>query len=135
MPLYFAKNLPFSCYDMKTEAGVPSFTNNDNYKLYNLSKKFMANNRHFPVKALGHSMKDTKILSDDVFLTNRIKKGGIGDIIVASVDDGAVVKRLRLSKKKGVTKLISENECYPDIDDEGQELRFWGVAVKVVREY
>ena len=55
------------------------------------------------------------------------------DIIIASVDNGAVVKRL--SQKNGITKLVSENEDYPDIEDEEQNLYFWGVVAKVIREY
>ena len=39
------------------------------------------------------------------------------------------------SQKNGITKLVSENEDYPDIEDEEQNLHFWGVVAKVIREY
>jgi len=33
-----------------------------------------------------------------------------------------------------VTKLISENKDYSDIEDEDQNLHFWGVVTKVIRD-
>jgi SOS-response transcriptional repressor LexA len=88
---------------------------------------------HFLVKVSGYSMKDAGILPDDILLVNKSKEARDGDIIIASVDNGAVVKRL--SQKNGVTKLVSENDDYPDIEDEEQNFHFWGVVAKVIREY
>ena len=129
------KDFALPLFDMKVEAGVPNFTDSDNYELYNLGEKFMAQNPndHFLVKVSGYSMKDAGILPDDILLINKAQEARDGDIIIASVDNGAVVKRL--SQKNGITKLVSENEDYPDIEDEEQNLYFWGVVAKVIREY
>ena len=66
-------------------------------------------------------------------MVNHKKEALDGDIIVASVDNDAVVKRL--SVKDGVTKLVSENDDYSDIEDENQNLHLWGVVTRVIRDY
>ena len=128
------KDFALPLFDMKVEAGVPNFTDSDNYQLYNLNEKFMMSNPddHFLVKVSGYSMKDAGILPDDILLVNKSKEARDGDIIIASVDNGAIVKRL--SQKYGITRLISENEDYPDIEGEEQNLHFWGVVTKVIRD-
>ena len=88
---------------------------------------------YFLVKVQGYSMKDAGILPDDILLVNHNKEAKDGDIIVASVDNGAIVKRL--SQKNGTTKLVSENDDYPDIEDKNQDFHLWGVVARVIREY
>ena len=129
------KDFALPLFDMKVEAGVPNFTDSDNYQLYNLSEIFMVQypENHFLVKVSGYSMNDAGILPEDILLVNKSKEARDGDIIIASVDNGAVVKKL--SQKDGITKLISENKDYPEILDEDQNLHFWGVEAKVIREY
>ena len=128
------KDFALPLFDMKVEAGVPNFTDSDNYELYNLGEKFMAQNPndHFLVKVSGYSMKDAGILPDDILLVNKSKEARDGDIIVASINDGAVVKRL--SQKDGVTKLISDNDDYDNIEDQTLNLHPWGVVTKVIRD-
>jgi SOS-response transcriptional repressor LexA len=77
-------------------------------------------------------MKDAGILPEDLLLVNRKREALDGDIIIASINNGAVVKRL--SQKDGVTKLVSDNKDYHDIEDEDQNLHFWGVVTKVIRD-
>jgi len=129
------KDFAIPLYDMTVSAGTPSITDSDNYELHNLNEKFLINDpdNHFLVKVSGYSMKDAGILPNDLLLVNRKKEARDGDVIVASINDGAVVKRL--SQKYGVTKLISENKDYPDIEDEDQNLHLWGVVTKVIRQY
>lgn len=129
------KELALPLYDLKVEAGTPTFSESDNYQLYNLNDKFIINDHqnHFLVKVQGYSMKDAGILPDDILLVNRKKEARDGDIIVASVDSGAVVKKL--SQKNGITKLISQNKDYPDIEDKDQNLHLWGVVIRVIRQY
>lgn len=128
------KDFALPLYDMTVEAGVPNFTDSDNYQLYNLSEKFIMSNPddHFLVKVSGYSMKDAGILPDDILLINKSKEARDGDIIIASVDNGAVVKRL--SVKNGVTKLISDNDDYDNIEDQTLNLHLWGVVTKVIRD-
>ena len=129
------KELSLPLFDMKVEAGVPNFTDSDNFELYNLNEQFMVSDpdNYFLVKVSGYSMKDAGILPDDILLVNHNKEAKDGDIIVASVDNGAVVKKL--SQKNGVTKLISDNDDYQDIKDKNQDLHLWGVVARVIREY
>ena len=129
------KDFALPLYDMTVEAGSPNITDSDNYELYNLGEKFMMSNPddHFLVKVSGYSMKDAGILPNDLLLVNRKKEARDGDITVVSINDGAVVKRL--SVKNGITKLISDNDDYDDIEDADQNLHFWGVVAKVIREY
>jgi SOS-response transcriptional repressor LexA len=77
-------------------------------------------------------MKDAGILPNDLLLVNRKKEAKDGDVIVASINDGAVVKRL--SVKNGITKLISDNSDYDNIEDQTLSLHPWGVVTKVIRD-
>ena len=114
--------------------GSPEITASDNYELYNLNEKLPINdlNSHFLVKVYGYSMKDAGILPNDLLLVNRKKEARDGDIIVASINDGAVVKRL--SVENGITKLISDNDDYDNIEDQTLNLHPWGVVTKVIRD-
>jgi DNA polymerase V len=129
------KNFALPLYDMTVQAGSPSITDSDNYELYNLNEKFLINDpdNHFLVKVSGYSMKDAGILPNDLLLVNRKKEARDGDIIVASANNRAVVKRL--SQKNGVTKLISDNDDYDNIEDQTLNLHPWGVVTKVIRDY
>ncbi len=128
------KEFALPLYDMTASAGTPSITDCDNYELYNLNEKFLINDpdNHFLVKVSGYSMKDAGILPNDLLLVNRKKEARDGDIIVASINDGAVVKRL--SVKNGITKLISDNDDYDNIEDQTLNLHPWGVVTKVIRD-
>ena len=128
-------SLSLPLYDMSVSAGTPNIADNESYELYNLGEKVLVNNpeNYFLVKVSGESMKDAGIMPDDILLVNRKKEPVNNNIIVAAVDDGVVVKRL--SKKNGVTKLISDNEDYADIDDQNLSLHLWGVVTRVIREY
>jgi len=129
------RNRPIALYDMKVEAGAPAITDSEDYKLYNLNQHFITKNpeNYFLVKVSGYSMKNAGIIPDDMLLVDRKREAKDGDIIVASINNGAVVKRL--SQKDGVTKLISENDDYDDIEDQTLSLHLWGVVIKVIREY
>lgn len=128
------KTLSIPLYDMKVEAGTPAITDSDDYELYNLNEDLFISDpdNYFLVKVSGYSMKNAGILPDDMLLVNRNREAKNGDIIIASIDNGAVVKRL--SQKNGIIKLVSENDDYPDIKDEDQNLHFWGVVTKVIRD-
>ena len=128
------KDFAIPLYDMTVSAGTPSITDSDNYELHNLNEKFLINDpdNHFLVKVSGYSMKDAGILPNDLLLVNRKKEARNGDVIVASINDGVVVKRL--SVKNGVTKLISDNDDYDNIEDQTLNLHPWGVVTKVIRD-
>lgn len=129
------KNISIPLYNMSVEAGTPILTDSEDYNMYKLNDHLIIDNAedNFLVKVSGYSMKNAGILPDDILLVNRKKEALDGDIIVASVDNGAVVKKL--SVKDGITKLISENDDYPDIEDEDQNLHLWGVVTRVIRDY
>lgn len=129
------KNLALPLYDLAFSAGIPATSENDNYELYNLNERFLVDDpdNHFLVKVSGYSMKDAGILPDDILLVNRKKEAKNGDIIIAFVDGGMVVKKL--SHINGITTLISANDDYPDIKDENQNLHLWGVVTRVIRDY
>ena len=129
-----SKNISVPLYNMSVEAGNPMLTDSDDHEMYKLNDNLIISNPedYFLVKVSGYSMKDAGILPEDLLLVNRKREALDGDIIVASINNGAVVKRL--SQKDGVTKLISENKDYSDIEDEDQNLHFWGVVTKVIRD-
>ena len=107
---------------MTAQAGEPIITDSDSFEMYNLNKHLFVSepNNYFLVRVCGYSMKDAGILPNDLLLVNRKKEAFDGDIIVASVNNGVVVKRL--SMKDNITKLISDNEDYDDIEDQNLDL-------------
>jgi len=128
------KTLSIPLYSMTVEAGNPNITDSDDYELYNLNRDMMISDpsNYFLVKVSGYSMKNAGIFPNDMLLVNRKREAKDGDVIVASINDGAVVKRL--SQKDGVTKLISENDDFNDIEDQTLNLHLWGVVTKVIRD-
>ena len=129
------RNISIPLYHMSVAAGTPILTDSEDYNMYKLNDKLIVSNPedNFLVKVSGYSMKDAGILPDDMLLVNRKIEAVHGNIVVVSVDNGAVVKRL--SQKDGVTKLVSENDDYSDIEDENQNLHLWGVVTRVIRDY
>jgi DNA polymerase V len=128
------RNISIPLYNMSVEAGSPLLTDSEDYNMHKLNDILIIDNAedNFLVKVSGYSMKNAGILPNDLLLVNRKKDARNGDIIVASVDSGTVVKRL--SNKNGIIRLISENDDYSDIEDEDQNLHLWGVVTKVIRD-
>ena len=87
----------------------------------------------FLLRVKGDSLKDAYIFSGDIVIVNPNLEAKNGQIVVAILDDAAVVKRFY--KKKNEIELISENPDYKPIVIERKNTSFKlvGIVVGVYR--
>ena len=86
---------------------------------------------YFALRVRGESMLNAGILPGDLVVVRRQETANNGEIVVAMIDDEATVKRL--SRKKGRTWLMPENDAYSPID--GTYAQILGKVAAVVRRY
>jgi DNA polymerase V len=88
----------------------------------------------FLVQVVGESMKGAGILPGDLAIVNKDMRPQDGHIVLAFVDGGFTIKRLKLSKE--ATYLMPENESYPPIKIDAPEAgMFFGVVVGIHRRF
>ena len=87
----------------------------------------------FLLRVKGDSLKDAYIFSGDIVIVNPNLEPRNGQIVVAILDDAAVVKRF--FKKKSQIELISENPEYKPIviDKKYASFKIVGIVVGVYR--
>jgi repressor LexA len=87
----------------------------------------------FLLRVKGDSLKDAYIFSGDIVIVNPNLEPKNGQIVVAVLDDAAVVKRFY--KKKNEIELISENPDYKPIviEKKYQSFKLVGIVVGVYR--
>lgn len=87
----------------------------------------------FLLKVKGDSLKDAYIFSGDIIIVNPNLEPKNGQIVVAILDDAAVVKRFY--KKKNEIELVSENPEYKPIiiDKKYASFKIVGIVVGVYR--
>lgn len=87
----------------------------------------------FLLRVKGDSLKDAYIFSGDIVIVNPNILPKNGQIIVAVLDDTAVVKRFY--KKRNEIELISENPEYKPIviDKKSQNLKVVGIVIGIYR--
>lgn len=135
---YKRHDLPL--YEMKTENGIPSITNKNEYETHKPTDKLLINNiqNHFLIKMSGCHLREEGILENDLLLVDQTKNIQDNNIVIATTDAGmAVIKKL--IKEGNKIKLTCKNDNCPDIEidesDEGSLDRIWGVVTKVIRDY
>ncbi len=88
----------------------------------------------FFVRVEGDSMEGVGIFFGDVLVVDRAVAPQAGRVVVAVVEGGLVVKRLKVIA--GQMLLASENPDYPDIKlQENSDCYVWGVVVGSVRQF
>jgi repressor LexA len=87
----------------------------------------------FLLRVKGDSLKDAYIFSGDIVIVNPHLEPKNGQIVVAILDDAAVVKRFY--KKKNEVELISENPEFKPIvlDKKHPSFKLVGIVVGVYR--
>ena len=87
----------------------------------------------FLLRVRGDSLKDAYIFSDDIVIVNPNLEPKNGQIVVAVLDNAAVVKRFY--KKKNKIELVSENPEYEPIviDKKYSSFKLVGIVVGVYR--
>jgi DNA polymerase V len=88
----------------------------------------------FFVRVEGDSMEGAGIFSGDVLVIDRSVEPKNGHIVVAVVDGGLVVKRVRVTSE-GMS-LVSENAAYaPIVVSPESECTVWGVVTGSIRQF
>lgn len=132
---YKKHELPF--YEMKSEGGVASIADKEQYESRKPTETLLINNiqNHFFVKMSGCHLKEEGILENDLLLVNQTKDLRDNNIVIATADTGkAVIKKL--VKEGDKLRLTCNNDNCPDMEiDENSLDRIWGVVTRVIRDY
>lgn len=98
-----------------------------------ISTLFKIPNYPFLIKVIGDSMNGAGIDTGDTLLVDKVTKAKHGDIVVATINNRLVVKRLNYSYRE--TMLLAENEDYLPIKiKDGDRLDIWGVVTMVIKD-
>ncbi|WP_181308230.1 LexA family transcriptional regulator [Rufibacter sp. XAAS-G3-1] len=90
----------------------------------------------FLVEVVGESMVKAGIMPKDLAIVNRDLKPKDGNIVLAFVDGGFTIKRLRLEKDATYLVAETESDSFPPIRvDSPEDGMFWGVVVGIHRKY
>lgn len=85
------------------------------------------------MRVLGDSMRDCGIFDGDVLVVDRSIDAVSGDVVVVSLNQEPLVKRLALDSC-GNASLLSDNPSYAPINLKGgDELHLWGVVTTNLR--
>lgn len=85
----------------------------------------------FCLWAGGDSMEGDGIFKGDLLVVDKLEEPREGDILIFSVNGEFTAKRLLY--KKDHVELVSSNPKYPPIIvKEGDELKRWGVVIKII---
>jgi DNA polymerase V len=98
------------------------------------SKLFPMNTeKSFLIRVAGDSMINAGIKSGDIVVVDTAMDAENGKIVIASINQKIVVKRIKYNPKDGVT-LYPENSKYPDIKiNRGDKFKVWGVVTAVIK--
>jgi repressor LexA len=88
----------------------------------------------FLIRVKGDSLKDAHIFNGDIIIVNPAKEPVNGQIVVAIIDDAALVKRFY--KKENIIEFRSENPDYEPIilDYKKSNFRIVGVVIGIYRK-
>lgn len=87
----------------------------------------------FFVRVKGDSMKGASIFSGDLLVVDRSITPGNGHIIIACLNGGMIIKRLKL--KHGGVYLVSDNSSYRPIKvSEDHDFKVWGVVTYCIHQ-
>lgn len=133
-PLVFGRPLRLPLMVVRVAAGFPSPAEDYVEGQLDLNEHLI---RHpaatFYVRASGDSMRGAGIHAGDLLIVDRAEPATSGRVVIASVDGELLVKRL--IRQGGRIVLQAENESFAPMsfaEDEGGELRVWGVVTAVV---
>lgn len=121
-------------FSAQVEAGFPSPTDDYAESSLDLNEHLVPHPAAtFFVRVSGHSMTGAGIHHGDLLIVDRSLEARDGCVVVAVLDGGLTVKRLRV--RDGRARLVAERSDHPPIvlDDEGEGV-VWGVASHVVHD-
>lgn len=87
------------------------------------------------MRVLGDSMRDCGIFSGDVLVVDRSIEACSGEVVVVSLNQEPLVKRLMIADD-GSVSLHSDNPAFAPIElKEGDDLHLWGVVTSSLRNH
>jgi len=87
----------------------------------------------FALRTRGDSMRGVGIFSGDILIVDRAETVNDGSIVIAVVDGGFTVKRLR--HRAGKTFLCPENPEFSPIEVTSPDDQIWGVVISSIRNH
>ncbi|HPO34343.1 MAG TPA: transcriptional repressor LexA [Deltaproteobacteria bacterium] len=87
----------------------------------------------FALRVSGQSMRDSGILDGDVVVVRRQTSAGNNDIVVASLEGGTTLKRLRVEEGRAV--LVPDNPAFSAIPVGEDGVAVHGVVVGLLRRF
>jgi len=119
-------------YQCAVAAGFPSPGDDEIDQMLDLNELLVKRPAAtFFVRVSGDSMIKAGIHHNDIIVVDRSIKPEDGKIVIAAVNGELTVKRLY--QKKGVIKLLPENDAYRPIElPEESDLHIWGVVTSVI---
>ncbi len=91
--------------------------------------------KSFMIRVTGDSMINAGIKSGDIVVVDTTLDAKNGKIVIASINQKIVVKRIKYNPNDGVT-LLPENSKYPEIKiHRGDKFKVWGVVTAVIKNF
>lgn len=124
--------VPLPLYESRVQAGFPSVADDRIEQTLDLNCHLIQHEAAtFFVRAIGDSMVGAGIFAGDLLIVDKSLAPTPGKIIVALLDGGFTVKRLKIQNKAIV--LCSENSIFPDIHvKEEDAFEIYGVVTNVI---
>ena len=115
-------------------AGYPSTLTEQAKELVDINNHLIRNEiATYIFRVKGNAITEAGIFDGDVLVVDRSIEPKHNDIVLATVNDEFIVKRLY--QQAGLVKLISKNPIYPPIViKEKDEFAVWGVVTNSVHE-
>ena len=134
LALIASKGYKIPYYSSHIPAGFPSEPSGDIEDYLTPNDLIPHPDSSFIVQVHGDSMIKAGIFDGDLLVVDESVQARHGQIVVASVDGEATVKRLETIH--GVIRLLPENDHYQPIDvPKGGEFRISGVVVRSFRKF
>ena len=119
---------------IKASAGVPSPAENYIDEQLDLNKYLIKNMEStFFIRVSGDSMIDVGIFNDDIIIVDKGLTPMNKSIVIVSLNEELVIKRLLKDRMSKNYYLKSENSKYPNIKfSADSDVKIWGVATYVI---
>lgn len=111
--------------------GIPKYAEENIDTYLELPKQMLGEGTFYILTANGDSMNDAGIEDGDLIIIRQQATAENGDIVVALLDDEALLKRYYRDEMKRCVRLHPENKEYSDVF--ANEVVIQGVAVKVIK--
>ncbi len=124
--------LPLPLYAARVAAGFPSPADDYIEGKLDLNQHLIKHPAAtFFVRVEGDSMIGAGIHSGDILVVDRSLKPRHGKIVIAVLNGELTVKRLE--QRKGVLRLLPENNSYPIVEiTDAMDFTIWGVVTNVI---